>query len=95
MWNKGPLLRPKCIGTVMVRTQLLIYQQHDNTQPHTACHTVKQIQELKLDMLPHLPYSSDLATSIKHLFWPLSDALHGCNFRSDEEVKEAMHDKLE
>jgi hypothetical protein len=45
-------------------------------------------------MLAHLPYSSDLATSSIHLFWPLKDALHGCNFRLDEEAKEAMHNRL-
>jgi len=45
-------------------------------------------------VLPHLPYSSVLATSSIHLFWSLKDAIHGCNFRSDEEVKEAMHDRL-
>jgi hypothetical protein len=33
---------------------------HDNTRPHTARHTVKQIQDLKLEVLPHPPYSPDL-----------------------------------
>jgi hypothetical protein len=61
---------------------------------HTTCHTVKQIKDLKLEMLLHIPYSSDLATSSFHLFWPLKDVLHGCNFISDEEVKGAMHDWL-
>jgi transposase len=46
-------------------------------------------------MLPHPPYSPDLAPSDFHLFWPLKDALRGRHFRSDEEVKEAVHDWLE
>jgi hypothetical protein len=66
--------------------------QHDNAQPHTAHHTMTHTQDLKMEVLPHLPYSPDLAFSNFHLFWPLKDALCGCNFRSDEEVKEAVHE---
>jgi hypothetical protein len=55
---------------------------------------MKQIQDLKLEVLPHPPYSPDLAPSDFHLFWPLKDALRGCHFRSDEEIKEAVHDWL-
>jgi hypothetical protein len=55
---------------------------------------VKQIQDLKLEVLPHLPYSPDLAPSDFHLFWSLKDALRGCHFRSDEEIKEVVHDWL-
>jgi hypothetical protein len=63
--------------------------QHDNARNNTARHTVKQIQDLKLDVLPHPLYSTDLAPSNFHLFWPLKDAVRGRHFRSDEEVKEA------
>jgi hypothetical protein len=55
---------------------------------------MKQIQDLKLEVLPHPPYSPDLAPSDFHLFWPLKDALHAHHFKSDEEVKEAVHDWL-
>jgi hypothetical protein len=55
---------------------------------------VKQIQDLKLEVLLHPPYSPDLVPSDFHLFWSLEDALRGCHFRSDEEVKEAVHDWL-
>jgi transposase len=48
-----------------------------------------------VQMLPHPPYSPDLAPSDFHLFWPLKDALRGRHFRSDEEVTEAVHDWLE
>jgi hypothetical protein len=56
--------------------------------------TTKQIRDLKLDVLPHPPYSPDLARSDFHLFWPLKDALRGRHFRPDEEVEEAVHDWL-
>jgi hypothetical protein len=55
---------------------------------------VKQIKDLKLEVLTHPPYSPDLAPSDFHHFWPLKYSLRGCHFRSDEEVKEAMHDWL-
>jgi hypothetical protein len=50
---------------------LLACLQHDNTQPHTACHNVKQIYNLKLEALLHLPFSPDLAASTFLFFWPL------------------------
>ncbi|GFG39956.1 hypothetical protein Cfor_09013, partial [Coptotermes formosanus] len=59
--------------------------QHDNVRPSTALHTVRQVQDLKLEMLHHTPYSSDLAPSGFHLFWPLKNAVRGSHFRSDEE----------
>jgi len=69
---------------------LLACLHHDNTQPHTASHTVTQIYGLKLEVLLNLPFSPDLASSKFLLFWPLYDALHGQNFGLDEEVREGM-----
>jgi hypothetical protein len=43
---------------------------HDNARNHTARHTVKQIQDLKLEVLHHPPYSADLAPGDFHLFGP-------------------------
>ena len=68
--------------------------QHVNARPHTARHTVKQIQDFKLQVLPPPPYSPDLAPSDFRLFWPLKDALRRRNLRSDEEVKKTVHDWL-
>jgi hypothetical protein len=55
---------------------------------------MKQIQDLRFVVLPHSPYAPDIAPSDFHLLWPLIDALRGRRFRSDEEVKEAVHDWL-
>ena len=68
--------------------------QLDNARRFTARHTVKQIQDLKLAVLLHTPYSPDLASSYFHLFWLLQDALRGRHFRSDDEVKQAVHSWL-
>ena len=39
-------------------------------------------------MLPHSPYSPDLAPSDFFLFVPLKDTLRGFKFNNNEEVKE-------
>jgi len=68
--------------------------QHVNARPHTARHTLKQIQDFKLQVLPRPSYSPDLAPSDFHLFWLLKDALRTRNLRLDEEVKKTVHDWL-
>ena len=44
--------------------------QRDTTRPHTACHTLKQTQDFKLEVLPHPLYSPNLASSYCHPFQP-------------------------
>jgi len=41
-------------------------------------------------VLPHSPYSPDLAPSDFHLFGPLKDTLHGTRFEDDERVIRAV-----
>jgi histone-lysine N-methyltransferase SETMAR len=41
-------------------------------------------------VLPHPPYSQDLALSDFHLFGSLKDALHGTRFEDDNRVIEAV-----
>jgi hypothetical protein len=55
---------------------------------------VKQIQDLKLEVLPHPPYLPDLAPGDFYFLWLLKDALLGRHFRSAEKVKEAVHSWL-
>jgi hypothetical protein len=40
---------------------------------------------------PHPPYSPDLAPSDYHVSGPLKEAMGGKEFRSDEEVQQAVH----
>jgi hypothetical protein len=42
--------------------------QHDNARPHTANMTKTVIHELDWEILPHPPYSPDLAPTDYHLF---------------------------
>jgi len=55
-------------------TQILL--QHDNARPHTSLKTSEVIIKCGWILLPHLPYSLDLACSYFHLFGALKHAIH-------------------
>lgn len=63
---------------------------HDNARAHTCVTAMAKIIELKYDLLPHPPYSPDLAPSDFHLFPKLKMFLAGQRFTSDKEVKSAV-----
>ena len=71
-----------------------ILLQHDNARSHTARSTCSNNPRLSFECLPHSPYSPDLAPSEFHVFGPLKEAMGGMSFRSDEEVKQAVHEWL-
>ena len=48
--------------------------------------TMAKFHELHLDLLPHPPYSPDLAPSDNYLFADLKRMLKGKRYSSDEEV---------
>jgi len=52
------------------------------------------IQKLNWNVLPHPPYSPDLALSDRHLFGPLQEHLGGKIFRNNEEVIHDVHEWL-
>jgi histone-lysine N-methyltransferase SETMAR len=58
----------------------------DHARPHTSLHTREAIKKLQWTVLPHPPYSPDLARSDYHLFSPLKDAIRGKNFEDGEEI---------
>ena len=68
--------------------------QLDNARPHTARTKVSTITDLHFECLPHPPYSPDLAPSDFHVFGPLKEAMGRKKFRSDEEVRHAVHEWL-
>ena len=47
--------------------------QQDNASPHTSLKTVEHIVILGWTVVPHPPYSPDLAHSDFHLFGPMKD----------------------
>lgn len=65
---------------------------HDNAPAHSAHVTVTLASELGYDILPHPPYSPDLAPSDFFLFHRLKSPLRGKRFNDDEEVISEVED---
>ena len=61
--------------------------QHDNARPHGAKMIKTYLETLKWEVLPHPPYSPDVAPSDYHLFRLMAHGLADQHFRSYEEVK--------
>ena len=85
--HSRPAVKSKQSG--FLSTDVLL--QHDNARLHTACSTVATVQDLSFECLPHPPYSPD---SDFHVFGPLKEAMGCKSFRSDEEVQQAVQERL-
>jgi len=59
------------------RVQKSVSFLQNNARPHVAARTMDTIQKLKWKVLPHPPYTPDLAPSDYHLFGPLKEHLGG------------------
>ncbi|CAG9567641.1 unnamed protein product [Danaus chrysippus] len=64
-----------------------MFHAHDNARPHVAKVVKTYLETLKWEVLPHPPYSPDVAPSDSHLFRSMAHGLADQHFRSYEEVK--------
>ena len=61
--------------------------QPDNARAHVAKVVKTYLETLKWEVLPHLPYSPDVASLDYHLFRSMAHGLADQHFRSYEEEK--------
>lgn len=59
---------------------------HDNARPHVAKLTERTIGQLRWEVLPHPPWSPDLAPSDYHLFLSLRNHLSGKHYEDYDEL---------
>ena len=69
-----------------------IYFLHDNARPHISKVTHKKLLELGWEVLPHPPYSPDLAPTDYHLFRSLSNSLREKSFDNEDSLKQYLTD---
>ena len=60
---------------------------HDNAQPHCANQVKQTLETLNLEVLPHPPYSPDIAPSDFHLFRSMTHSLSYQDFQSFGDVQ--------
>ena len=63
---------------------------HDNTRPPCSAQTLDAVTSLKFTLVPHPPFSPDLAPSDFWLFPKLKKTLKGQHLSSDAEVEKAV-----
>jgi len=59
--------------------------QCDNASPQKARQTVEKVAMMVWELLPHPPYSTDLAPSDFQPFGPLIESLGGLEFEDDQQ----------
>ena len=68
---------------------------HDNARPHVSRVTQAKLKDLNWHVLPHAPYSPDLAPSDYHLFSSLEHSLRDTEFDDLEQLENWIHQFFE
>ena len=75
----------------LTRSVLLL---QDNAPAHTSQAAMTSATECGFEILPNLPYSSDIASSDFYLLQKLKSNLRGTQYGSNEGVREAVNEYL-
>jgi histone-lysine N-methyltransferase SETMAR len=67
-----------------------VYFLHDNARPHIANTTHQKLLDLGWTVLPHPPYSPDLAPTDYHLFRSLAAFLDKNKFDDEDHLKQEL-----
>ncbi|CAO4381712.1 unnamed protein product [Caenorhabditis nigoni] len=67
-----------------------VYYQHDNARPHVSKQVKQELMGYGWNVLPHPPYSPDLAPSDYWLFGDMTRAFKGRSFNSRGAVEAAL-----
>jgi transposase len=78
------------VWTSKVLLQFGVLLLHDNAWPHTAHTTAKLLTTWHWEILPHYPYSPDLAPSDFYLCPKLKKHLQRLSFQNDEDIQEEV-----
>jgi len=70
------------------------FLHQDNAPAHTAVYVTRYLASLGWTVIPHLPYSTDLAPCDFFLFLTMKKTLKGKRFATVEEVKTASQEAL-
>jgi histone-lysine N-methyltransferase SETMAR len=68
-----------------------VFLLHDNARPHSSKQTRAQLDELGHTVLPHPPYSPDLAPSDEALFNKMNEPLRSKTFTYADILRGAVH----
>lgn len=60
---------------------------HDNARPHSAKDTQEHLKQMGWEVLPHPPYSPDLAPSDYHLFRSLEHHIRNKTYRNQDAIE--------
>jgi histone-lysine N-methyltransferase SETMAR len=67
-----------------------ILLHHDNARPHKALLTSEYLDQMGIEVMPHPPYSPDIAPCDFWLFKKLKKHLRGKKFSSAEELEQTV-----
>lgn len=90
----GKSMKNWCLQPALVNRKGLILP-HDNAWPRIAQPTLRKLNKLGYEVLPHLPYSPGLSPAHYHFFKRLDTFLQGKYFHNQPEAENAFQEFIQ